>query len=159
MSVEIVHSASAVETQRAGEALGRVLEADDVLALDGELGAGKTCFVQGLARGLGVPPDERVASPSFTIVNEHFGRLTLHHIDLYRLERDDELEEIGLTEYLESGGATAVEWFSRFPEFKPAERIDIEFEITGEQSRRIIARAVGEVAARRISAWREELKK
>jgi tRNA threonylcarbamoyladenosine biosynthesis protein TsaE len=159
MSDEIVHSASAVETQRVGEALGRVLEPGDVLALDGELGSGKTCFVQGLARGLGVPPDERVASPTFTIVNEHFGRLTLHHIDLYRLERPDELEEIGLTEYLEAGGAAAVEWFNRFPQFKPAERIDIELEITGPESRRIRASAVGESAARRILAWREELKK
>ena len=82
----LFESHSPQETQALGERLGRVLMAGDVVSLVGELGAGKTCFVQGLARGLGVPAERRIASPTFTIVNEHFGRLTLFHVDLYRLE-------------------------------------------------------------------------
>src|SRR4051794_29693301 len=97
------------ETQALGERLGRVLEAGDVISLGGGLGAGKTCFVQGLAPGLGVPAERRISSPTFTIVNEHAGRLTLYHVDLYRLEEERELREIGLVDYLE---AAAWRWSS-----------------------------------------------
>jgi tRNA threonylcarbamoyladenosine biosynthesis protein TsaE len=146
---------SAVATRRAGERLGRVLEPGDVVALDGELGAGKTCFVQGLARGLGVPRERRIASPTYTLINEHPGRTTLYHVDLYRLDDASELEEIGLAEYLGGDGVAAVEWFDRFPELRPAERIEIRFTITGGHARRISARAVGQAPAARLAAWRK----
>ena len=84
-----IASDSHARTQELGERLGRVLQAGDCVALVGELGAGKTAFVQGLARGLGV--GGRVASPTFTIVNEHDGRVPLFHVDFYRLEHADEL--------------------------------------------------------------------
>ncbi len=144
------------ETQALGERLGRVLLANDVVSLSGGLGAGKTCFVQGLARGLGVARERRVASPTFTIVNEHSGRLPLYHVDLYRLEERRELEEIGLAEYMESGGVAVVEWFDRFPDLRPPDCLLIEFEIVDgadDQTRRISASATGASALARLSAW------
>jgi tRNA threonylcarbamoyladenosine biosynthesis protein TsaE len=147
-------SQSPEETAALGERLGRILEAGDVVSLTGELGAGKTCLVQGLARGLGVPADRRISSPTFTIVNEHFGRLKLYHVDLYRLEERRELEEIGLADYLEGGGVAVVEWFERFPELRPPDRIDVTLEITGDESRRITASATGAQSAKRLEAWK-----
>src|SRR5262245_16193372 len=107
----ILLSHSEAETQAIGEKLGARLGPGDVINLSGELGAGKTCFVQGLARGLGVPPERRVASPTFTLVNEHMGRSKLFHIDLYRIGDPGELDEIGLPEILDAGGVVVVEWF------------------------------------------------
>ena len=124
-----------------------------MLALTGPLGAGKTTFVQGLARGLGVPAERRISSPTFTIVNEHFGRLKLYHVDLYRLEEARELEEIGLVDYLEGGGVAVVEWFDRFPDFRPPDRIDVTIDITGDESRRVTATATGPQAQKRLEAW------
>ena len=84
----------AAATRRLGERLGRAAAPGDVIGLDGTLGAGKTCLVQGLARGLGVPRDVPVGSPTFTLLNEHRGRLPLYHADLYRLEDEGELRRI-----------------------------------------------------------------
>jgi tRNA threonylcarbamoyladenosine biosynthesis protein TsaE len=150
----IFETRSPEETQALGERLGQILQAGDVISLVGELGAGKTCLVQGLARGLGVPPGERVASPTFTIVNEHFGRLKLYHVDLYRLEERRELEEIGLVDYLEGGGVAVVEWFDRFPDFRPPDRIDVDITILDEESRRITATATGPTSAKRLETWK-----
>jgi tRNA threonylcarbamoyladenosine biosynthesis protein TsaE len=149
----IFETGSPEETQALGERLGRALGAGDVVSLVGELGAGKTCFVQGLARGLGVEAERRVASPTFTIVNQHTGRVPLYHVDLYRLESARELEEIGLGDYLEGGGVAVVEWFDRFPDWRPPDRIDLELEITGDESRRIRATATGPAAEARLRQW------
>jgi tRNA threonylcarbamoyladenosine biosynthesis protein TsaE len=151
-SLEIA-TASPAETRRAGERLGRVLEAGDVVLLDGELGAGKTCFVQGVARGLDVPRDRRVASPTFTLVNEHPGRVVLHHIDLYRIADPEELHAIGIREYLGGEGVAVVEWAERLGALAPAERIAIRIEVAGARARRLHARAEGESARRRLAAW------
>jgi tRNA threonylcarbamoyladenosine biosynthesis protein TsaE len=147
-------SGSADETRRLGECLGEVLEAGDVIALEGTLGAGKTCFVQGLARGLGVPRERRVASPSFTLVNEHPGRVPLYHVDLYRLESAAELEHIGLDEYLAGEGVAAVEWFDRFPALRPADRLDVRFDVVDDEMRQIVAVAMGPRSVARLEAWR-----
>ncbi len=105
----VAESHSESETEALGEALGRELRAGDVLALDGDLGAGKTAFTRGLARGLGY--SGRVTSPTFTIVNEYEGgRLPLFHFDLYRLTSPEELFDIGWEDYLERGGVCCVEW-------------------------------------------------
>jgi tRNA threonylcarbamoyladenosine biosynthesis protein TsaE len=144
----IFETKSPDETQALGERLGRRLEGGDVLALEGDLGAGKTCFVQGLARGLGIEASRRIGSPTFTLVNEHPGRVTLYHVDLYRLRDGRELEEIGLREYLEAGGVAAVEWFDRFPDYKPGERIDVRFERLDETRRRVVIEATGRAAGR-----------
>ena len=139
---------SHAETQALGERLGRALAAGDVVALTGDLGAGKTSFVQGLARGLGVRG--RVASPSFTIVNEHEGRVPLFHVDFYRLESARELDHIGLDDYFARGGVVVVEWAERFPEALPAERLDIRIEVAGAELRRL--HVGGPSAARLASA-------
>lgn len=103
----ITHSPE--ETESLGEALGRRLPAGTVLAYRGELGAGKTAFTRGLARGLGCT--EPVTSPTYTIVNEYLGgRLPLFHFDMYRLHSADDLWDIGWEDYLDRGGVCAVEW-------------------------------------------------
>ena len=103
------------QTERVGEALGKRLSAGAVIAYRGDLGAGKTAFTRGLARGLGIT--ESVTSPTYTIVNEYLGgRLPLFHFDMYRLGGEDELFDIGWEDYLERGGVCAVEWSENVPE-------------------------------------------
>ena len=100
---------SAEETERLGERLGQTLTGGEIIAYLGELGAGKTAFTRGLARGLGIPM--RVTSPTYTIVNEYTGgRLPLFHFDMYRLGSEEELFDIGWEDYLARGGVCAVEW-------------------------------------------------
>lgn len=100
---------SAEETERLGERLGQTLMGGEIIAYLGELGAGKTAFTRGLARGLGIPM--RVTSPTYTIVNEYTGgRLPLFHFDMYRLGSEEELFDIGWEDYLARGGVCAVEW-------------------------------------------------
>ena len=102
-------SKSPEETEKIGEALARQLQPATVLAYRGDLGAGKTAFTRGLARGLGI--EELVTSPTYTIVNEYLsGRLPLFHFDMYRLRSADDLFDIGWDDYLERGGVCAVEW-------------------------------------------------
>ena len=109
---------SAQETEQLGERLGRKLTPGAVIAYTGDLGAGKTAFTRGLARGLDVP--ERVTSPTFTIVNEYEGgRLPLFHFDMYRLSDSDELFDIGWEDYLARGGVCAVEWSERIEDALP----------------------------------------
>jgi tRNA threonylcarbamoyladenosine biosynthesis protein TsaE len=116
---------TAAEMQELGERLGRLLAVGDVVGLIGPLGAGKTTFVQGLARGLEVPADRHVASPTFALVNEHPGRVPLVHADLYRIESERELGELGLAEAADRA-AVAVEWLDRFPDAVPAARLEID---------------------------------
>ena len=122
-------------TERLGEALGRLAAPGDVIALHGELGSGKTTLVRGLARGLGVPPDEPVVSPTFTLINEYVGgRLPLFHLDLYRVSGGEQ-EGLGLDEYLYGDGVAAVEWAER-REAPPLHRLDVTLSLwppeTGE---------------------------
>lgn len=109
------------ETEALGEALGRILPPGSVVAYTGGLGAGKTAFTRGLARGLGCTG--RVSSPTFTIVNEHEGRLPLFHFDLYRLGDGEELFDIGWEDYLDRGGVCAVEWSERAWSLLPPETV------------------------------------
>ena len=103
------------ETERVGAALGKILRPGTILAYRGDLGAGKTAFTRGLARGLGYA--EPVTSPTYTIVNEYLGgRLPLFHFDMYRLGSSDDLWDIGWEDYLERGGICAVEWSENVPE-------------------------------------------
>ncbi len=99
---------TAQDTQALGEALAGSLEPGDVVALTGELGAGKTTLVQGIARGLEVTAP--VVSPTFTLVREYAGRLPVHHVDVYRLERLQDVIDLGFDEMVDSGGVTLVEW-------------------------------------------------
>lgn len=117
-----------------GKRLGRLLSPGTVLALHGGLGAGKTTFTKGLSTGLGLA--DEVHSPTFTLVHEHRGTNNLYHIDLYRLDgNEDELETIGFEEYLESDGVTVIEWAEKAQTFLPSERIDIDIVTTGASER------------------------
>jgi tRNA threonylcarbamoyladenosine biosynthesis protein TsaE len=94
-----------------GSRLGKLLEGGEIIALVGELGAGKTCFVRGVTQGLDVGTDTWIRSPSFTLINEYRGRLPVYHIDLYRIGSRDQLEGLNLREYLYSEGVSLIEWF------------------------------------------------
>ena len=126
---------SPAETEAVGAALGRIIPAGTVLAYRGDLGAGKTAFTRGLARGLGCA--DIVTSPTYTIVNEYLnGRLPLFHFDMYRLASSDDLWDIGWEDYLERGGICAVEW-SENVEDALEEAVTVTIEKLGEDSRRI----------------------
>ena len=126
---------SPVETENIGAALARVLPAGTVIAYRGDLGAGKTAFTRGLARGLGYA--EPVTSPTYTIVHEYLGgRLPLFHFDMYRLASADDLWDIGWEDYLDRNGICAVEWSENVEEALEG-AISVTIEKTGEESRRI----------------------
>ena len=123
------------ETEAAGERLARTLSAGDVVLLHGELGAGKTAFVRGMARGVGAAGED-VSSPTFTIMQEYPSpRTTLFHVDLYRLE-PPEVEDLGLDEVLSAGGIVAIEWAERW-RGRPDEAIDVDIEHEADTRRRI----------------------
>jgi tRNA threonylcarbamoyladenosine biosynthesis protein TsaE len=145
-------TASAEETRELGRRCGLLLSAPMVIFLLGELGSGKTIFVQGLAHGLGVPPEEYITSPSFTIVKEYPGRLPLYHIDLYRLNADLDLEDLGLSELLYGEGVAAVEWADRLPTDPTAERLEIRIEIGENDFRTLQLLAYGQAAASLLKA-------
>ena len=123
------------ETENLGAALGKILKPGTILAYRGDLGAGKTAFTRGLARGLDY--NEPVTSPTYTIVNEYLGgRLPLFHFDMYRLSSSDDLWDIGWEDYLERGGVCAVEWSENVDEAME-NAVYITIHKTGEQTRRI----------------------
>lgn len=117
------------------------LENGDVLALSGELGSGKTCFTKGLARGLGVDHTYQITSPTFTLINEYPARYKLYHFDVYRIDRDCELDDLGWEEYLGIEGIVVIEWAEKIVRILPEKTIFIDFEYIGENERRIVIRA------------------
>jgi tRNA threonylcarbamoyladenosine biosynthesis protein TsaE len=124
-----------VETAAAGEALGRTLGAGDVVALYGELGAGKTCFAQGLVRGLGAA--EHATSPTFVLVNEYQGRLPVHHVDTYRTSSLDELIDLGLLDLMGGEGVTLIEWADKAEPLLPERTVRVRIEGVGDEPRAI----------------------
>ncbi|MFN8625338.1 MAG: tRNA (adenosine(37)-N6)-threonylcarbamoyltransferase complex ATPase subunit type 1 TsaE [Candidatus Binatia bacterium] len=135
-----LHSHSEEQTHAIGVRLGRRVRRGDLVGLRGELGAGKTCLVRGLAEGLGIPP-RKVRSPTFTLVNEYGGgRLPLYHIDLYRLA-PSALDRVALRDYLYGDGICVVEWFERLGEDAP--HLDITVVFVGPHERVLVAVAAG----------------
>jgi tRNA threonylcarbamoyladenosine biosynthesis protein TsaE len=136
MATHISHSPA--ETEALGEQLGRAAQPGLVLALSGDLGAGKTQLVKGLARGLGVT--SRVHSPTFTLVNEYSGgRLRLFHLDLYRLETAAQILSAGVVDYLQPDGVAVIEWAERLPaEWRQGRIVKVSIEIMGDTVRQII---------------------
>jgi tRNA threonylcarbamoyladenosine biosynthesis protein TsaE len=130
----LLESAGPEETRAIGEGFGGLLEAGDVLLLQGELGAGKTTFVQGIARGLGF--DGAVSSKSFVLLGEYVGRVKLYHADLYRLEEPEQVLDLALDE-VSAGGVLVVEWPERAQGLLPQDHLRVRFEVTGE-SRRVL---------------------
>ena len=132
----ITHSPE--ETEAVAEALAKALQPGTVLAYEGDLGAGKTAFTRGLARGLGAT--EMVTSPTYTIVNEYLsGRMPLFHFDMYRLSSSDDLWDIGWEDYLERNGVCAVEWSENVADAME-NAITVRIEKLGEETRRIIVK-------------------
>ena len=137
-------TSSPEETEKLGAALGRVIAPGTVIAYWGDLGAGKTAFTRGIARGLGIL--EPVTSPTYTIVNEYLGgRLPLFHFDMYRLTSSEDLWDIGWEDYLDKNGICAVEWSENVEEAM-GQAVFVTIEKTGEQSRKITIEGVGEFA-------------
>ena len=129
------HTYTAEQTEALGQALGQRLQGGEIIAYEGDLGAGKTAFTRGLARGLGI--SMRVTSPTYTIVNEYLsGRLPLFHFDMYRLASSDDLWDIGWEDYLERGGVCAVEWSENVRDALE-DPITVTIEKLGEDTRRI----------------------
>ena len=142
-------------TWAVGAVLGRLAKEGDVFWAEGDLGAGKTSLAQGVARGLQVPPEHYVNSPSFAILQTHPGRMPFHHIDLYRLGDPDELLGLGLEELVGVEGLAFVEWPSRAPELLPADHLHIVLTIHGE-GRRLALSARGPRGQRLIEAFKDE---
>jgi tRNA threonylcarbamoyladenosine biosynthesis protein TsaE len=131
----VIESRSPHETKSWGRRLASILEGGELLGLIGDLGAGKTCFIKGLARGLSLR-EEDILSPTFTMIQEHHGRFPLYHIDLYRLE-EATLNDLGLREYLFSKGVAAVEWFERLRGGAEMEYLSVRISYAGANLRRI----------------------
>ncbi len=125
------------ETQEIGVRIGSQLSPGDVVALIGDLGAGKTCLTQGIARGVGVCQDETVNSPSYILINEYEGKIPIYHIDLYRLERIGDIVDLGLEEYLEGDGICVIEWGDRMGELLPESHIQVIITAEDEFTRTI----------------------
>ena len=123
---QIFKTESPEDTQALGEKLGRTLNRGDVIALIGDLGTGKTCLTQGIARGVGIAPDEVVNSPSYILINEYNGAIPIYHIDLYRLEDSEEIAELGLREYIDGDGICIIEWAERMADTLPDTCIKIK---------------------------------
>jgi tRNA threonylcarbamoyladenosine biosynthesis protein TsaE len=145
------------ETMHIAETLGPLLKPGMVITLEGDLGAGKTHFAQGLARGLGIKGI--VNSPTFSLIKEYQGsRLNLYHMDLYRINLD-EAEELGLEEYLFGEGVCVIEWAGRIEEMLPKERLDFNLRIKGERERDIHFVTRGTDYMQLVRQWAEQLEK
>lgn len=155
MDEVIAHTHSVEETQQVAAALAACVQPGAVITLDGDLGAGKTHFTQGLAQALGVT--EPVTSPTFNLmVVYEGGRLPLYHFDLYRLEDALQLEDLGFYEFVEGEGVSCVEWASKFPDDMPEDCLAIYIEVLGDTERAIHATAHGSAQALLLS-WKAAL--
>lgn len=147
-----ITSLNVEETQRMAAALAKVVVPGTVIALEGDLGAGKTHFTQGLARGLGV--GEAVTSPTFNVMSVYDqGRLPLYHFDLYRLEDALELEDIAFYDYVEADGVSCIEWAAKFPEEIPAQALWISITTREDNVRSIEVRTASGETQVLIDAW------
>lgn len=150
-------SHSAAQTHRLGKRLGELLQAGDVLLLEGNLGAGKTVFAQGVAEGLGIT--DPVTSPTFTLIHEYEGRLALYHVDLYRLAGGADAAAIGLEDYLWGEGVTLVEWPDRADALLPPEYLSVSLRPVAPQTdtkRAIRLVATGPRYAQRVHDFKRQ---
>lgn len=159
----LLSTATPEDTQAVAAAVAAALRRGDVVSLTGELGAGKTCFVQGAARALGV--QERVTSPSFLLRREYAGRLPVLHLDIYRLDRLQEVVDLGYEEVLDGSHVSFIEWGDAMSPLLPGSHLEIELRLdaedgamTDEQVRRIVVRPHGADWTRRISGLAEALR-
>lgn len=141
-------------TERAARELALVAEQQLVIGLNGDLGAGKTCFVRAFARTAGVEGNS-VNSPTYVIVQHYLGDFLIHHFDWYRVETSDELYEIGADELLDSSGISLVEWSDRFPDELPTDHLRLNFTVEEGSRRRIEMKATGKKSARVLQNFSE----
>ena len=141
------------ETRNLGKTIGAMVTAGTVLALFGDLGSGKTSFVQGLARGLEVPDEYYITSPSYTLINEYPGRFPLFHVDLYRIASSVEIEDIGLYDILNDNGVVAIEWADRIQKDLPTNHVTLQFEIIDDKTRKISIIPHGDQAIADFKRW------
>ena len=146
-------SHSETQTRRLGARLAAFLSPGDVVALVGDLGSGKTCWVQGVCKGLGVV--EPVVSPTFTLVNEYYGLYPVYHIDLYRLDDTAETITFGLEEYLYGSGISLIEWAERAKNLLPTDYLTVELHHLEETKRRVILRPHGQRFLTLIEAFKQ----
>ena len=132
-----LRSSSPHATVQLGKQLGSICGPGDVICLGGDLGAGKTTLVQGIASGAGVDEQEYVNSPTFAILHEYHGRLTIYHMDFYRLGSSEDVIALGLEEYFYGAGVTLIEWYERARELVPESALMVELIYRGENSREI----------------------
>ena len=128
-------------TKHIGEKLGRLLKPNDVIALNGDLGAGKTLMTKSIAKSMGI--EEYITSPTFTIVQEYEGTLPLYHFDVYRIADEEEMYYIGFEEYLSKKGVCIIEWASLIPNILPKDRLEIELSYAGDSGRNMKITAYG----------------
>jgi tRNA threonylcarbamoyladenosine biosynthesis protein TsaE len=136
MKSQTITTQSPAETQAIGEQLARLCKGGEIICLSGDLGAGKTTFVKGLARGLTID-EKTVNSPTFVIMNIYEGRLPLYHFDFYRFERQEEIGGVGYDEFLYGKGVAVIEWSERFGTLMPPENLAIHLGHAGDQARSI----------------------
>ena len=146
-------SRSPAQTRAAAAALGRLATPGTVICLRGSLGSGKTVFVQGLARGLGVGRGQAVRSPTFTLLHEYAGRLPLFHWDLYRLRSAGEWAALGWEEVCDGPGVTVLEWADRAGPLLPRDRVEVALAIAGPRERTLTFRATGRTSRALLRAW------
>jgi tRNA threonylcarbamoyladenosine biosynthesis protein TsaE len=153
----VITTHSADETRQLGRTIGRLANQPLIIALIGDLGSGKTAFVQGLAKGLDVPAEYYITSPTFTLINEYPGRLPLFHADLYRLETVQELEDIGLDELIYDQGVLAVEWADKLAHNLSGDYLVLQYEIIDDDCREIKLIAYGQNGINLIKALEAQL--
>ncbi|MBI5966907.1 MAG: tRNA (adenosine(37)-N6)-threonylcarbamoyltransferase complex ATPase subunit type 1 TsaE [Deltaproteobacteria bacterium] len=134
------------QTQHLGRIFGEMLGQGSVVALRGDLGSGKTVLAKGIAQGLGVEDEGEVTSPSFVLVNEYQGRVLVHHVDLYRLQRPGEGEDLGLEEFISGPGVTLVEWAEKVPSLLPEERVEVHLHWVSPGERKLVFVGKGRAA-------------
>ena len=134
-AAKVFNSSGPEETQNLGRHIGETAKAGDVYLLSGRLGAGKTCLTQGIAWGLGI--NEYAVSPTFVFVREMYGRLPLFHVDLYRLDNAEGIDDLGLDEYFYGKGVSVVEWAEKGLNILPPENLQIKIDYIGETERRL----------------------
>lgn len=152
----ILRSGSEEKTIDYGRILGGLLDRGDVVALIGELGAGKTYLTKGLALGLGARDTKGITSPTFTIINEYSGRLPIFHLDFFRLNEYHEVEELGYEEYFSGPGVSIIEWAEKFPKILPEEHLEIKINILGENERELELKVWGDHYCRIIEKMQKE---
>ena len=135
------------QTTALGEKIAKALRKNEILALYGTLGSGKTTFTKGLAAGLGIDKHD-VSSPSFVLLKEYKGRFPLYHFDLYRVKDPREIFNVGFQEYISSGGVIVIEWAERMDDYLPKEHLKIEFELKGNNQRSIKILPKGKICKR-----------